>query len=78
MPKKKHLIDKIVRINLSRKPHPQKKVIMGKIMDDARIIDIDIRPIEWDPFPKLSKEIELGGWPKGIKHIKKKFRKKNK
>jgi len=70
MPKKKSLLDRSIRIKLSGKPHPKKKIEMSKIMDDARIIDIDLRPIVWDPLPKMTKAIEKEGWAGGIKHIK--------
>jgi len=45
---------------------------------DQPVIGLDFHPVDFDPFPKLTKAIERGGLKAGFKYIKKKLRRKKK
>lgn len=63
------------RLNLSTKPQ-NKKITSKMILKEDPWIGVDMRPMDWDPTPDLTRAIEKGGWSGGIKHIKRKLKKR--
>jgi len=46
-----------------------------KLFKEQPYIGIDLEPVDWEPMPELSKAIDKGGWPAGLKHLKSKLKK---
>lgn len=71
MTKKKEELKPFI-FNLSRGQHPEPK-IKALINIKGPWAGVDLRHQDVDLFPELTKALDRGGWPEGIKHIRKRI-----
>ena len=63
-------------LNPFRKDVSHKEFTLKSLHPKNLALGLDHDPYNIDPFPELTKELDRGGWPAGIKHIKRKIKKR--